>query len=183
MRAVGLYVCPYEVTTSQTADLLTLDHQGIVGDRHYGYTKSAGVREKPIQKGTTVRNNRQFSAVSVEELRVISDLMGYEVTPEAIGANILFEGCPDLTMIERQSLIMFEGGVILAVYCDNIPCAIAGGAVQAEHPEAPDTLAADFVKTSLGRRGIVGWVEAVGVIGIGETATIIPPKSPVPARI
>ncbi len=175
VRVAGLFVGQFDQVRSVSADRLEFDYDGIVGDRHYGPTKKVSVRDKPLQKvegGPRMRNNRQYSALSQEELGEISRILGYTVTPEAIGANIVFTGCPQLTLVEWQSVIFFESGVALRVHRDNWPCRIAGGSVQADYPDELDRLDVKFVAAANGRRGIVGWVEHPGFVHIDEVARI-----------
>jgi hypothetical protein len=66
---------------------------GFVGDKHYGPTKSAGSSQKPYPKGTEVRNTRQVSIVSAEELAEIAAAMDLpSVKADWVGANMSI--CP-----------------------------------------------------------------------------------------
>jgi len=49
---------------------------GIPGDRHYGHTRPSGGREKKeYPRNTPIHNNRQWSAVSAEEIGEIAEKM------------------------------------------------------------------------------------------------------------
>ncbi len=177
LRVEGVYLCPPKPAVhSVRVDELTCVVEGLVGDRHFGISKEAGVRERGHQKGEVIRNNRQFSAISVEELRRITELMELDdVRPEMIGANIIFSGMQDFTFLPAMTKLWFEGGPVLVVYGENMPCKAAGDEIQRSYPDILG-LSAKFVKTAIGQRGIVGWVEKPGTILKGQVVQAIPPK-------
>jgi MOSC domain-containing protein YiiM len=134
---------------------------GIPGDRHSGFHKSAGVREQQFyKKGTPVANHRQWSAVSQEELEVIAKAMEVKaVRPEHLGANFVFEGIPDFTLLPPLTRIRIGKEpyvATLVVYEENAPC---------KHPQEAmerggiNVKGEPFVKAAKHRRGLVGWVE------------------------
>ena len=51
---------------------LEFDLEGIMGDKHRGFTKDSDVRDKPLPKKVLVQNWRQWSGVSQEELAVVA---------------------------------------------------------------------------------------------------------------
>ncbi len=67
---------------------------GIEGDCHGGLTRKSDSRMlKQFKRGTEVRNTRQVSILSVEELADIAQAMGIpEVKPEWVGANLVTRG-------------------------------------------------------------------------------------------
>ena len=71
-------------------EFLDLDFQGAIGDRHYGATMTAGVREKKLfAKGTEVANLRQISIVDRGELAQVAAALGIEaIDPGVIADNI-----------------------------------------------------------------------------------------------
>lgn len=143
---------------------LQCTYEGIVGDRHYGIDKAAGVRETPFSKGEMIRNDRHFSAVSLEELEEVAELMGIPVLlAEYLSPNILFKGYPNLSQLPPLSVIAFEGGAALRVLWENTPCSKPGKVIADHYPERAGISAA-FVKLAIGKRGIVGWVHREGTI-------------------
>ena len=56
--------------SKESHDSITAELDGFVGDRHKSYTREAWAGDKQ-EKGTIRRNERQWSAVSVEELAEI----------------------------------------------------------------------------------------------------------------
>ena len=80
---------------------LELLFSGIKGDFHGGLTRKSDVRTiKQYPRDTDIRNVRQLTIVSEEELAEIADLMGIpEMKAEWLGANVVTAGIPDLTML------------------------------------------------------------------------------------
>ena len=93
-----VFVGPHEITHSEKRETIQCTLDGVVGDRHYGRTKSAGVREQYVSRGTEILNLRQISIVSQEELACIARTLGVpEITGQDLGANIVLEGIEHLT--------------------------------------------------------------------------------------
>jgi len=142
--------------------------EGFEGDRHAGLTMSSSSRTSYYPRGTKIRNSRQVSIVSAEELAEVAAAMGIpQLLPEWLGANLLLSGIPALSFLPPGSRLIFAGGVVLAVEGENRPCTIAGATIQAQFPDVPDLTTA-FPKAGLNKRGLVGWVEHPGVIVAGE---------------
>ncbi len=151
-------------------DTLDITFDGIVGDHHAGATRKSGGREPWYPRGTVIRNERQLSLVSVEELGTIAQSMGVDhVKPEWLGANLVISGVPDLTMLPPRTLLIFGGGVTLKIDGQNAPCKLAGRAVARGLGRADvDDTALAFVKAAKRLRGLVAWVEKPGTITTGE---------------
>ncbi len=66
---------------------------GIVGDRHRGFSRESWAGDKET-KGTVRRNERQWSAVSREEVASISNSLGLAESMDVadLGANLCLEG-------------------------------------------------------------------------------------------
>ena len=162
---------------SRDVEALELTYGGVKGDRHEGMTRKSNSREPWYPRGTEMRNEQQVSIVSVEELAEIAAGMGLEAIDAGwIGANLVFQGIPNLTFLPSRTLLMFEGGVTLRVDGHRGPCRISGGSiaqnigVEAENHK-DSQLAFDFVKCAHMKRGLVTWVEREGVIKPGEEFT------------
>ena len=163
---------PGEGAASELVEQVEVQWDGFVGDKHFGATKKAGSSQKPYPKGTQVRNTRQVSVVSVEELALIAQALGVpEVKPEWVGANMLVSGIGDVTKLPPGSRLHFESGVGLVVEGENMPCTTAGAVVQENYPEM-ESITSDFPKQALGKRGLVAWVERPGTIRQGEAVTL-----------
>ena len=154
---------------------LRLLFSGIEGDCHGGLTRMSDSRMlKQFKRGTEVKNARQVSILSVEELRAIAEGMGIPVVrPEWVGANLVTSGIPDLTLLPPSARLQFPSGATIAIDIENLPCRYPAAIIEGHHPEA----AVGFVTAARQKRGLVGWVEAEGVIRTGDAITIwIPPQ-------
>ena len=126
---------------------------------------------------TVIRNTRQFSLLSIEELAEIAQAMQLpEVLPEWLGANVAMQGIPNLTMLPPSTRIFFPGDAVLVVDAENMPCTGPGEVIQRHYPDVPK-LVQLFSKAALHKRGVVGWVEREGSIAEGDTFwLLLPPK-------
>ncbi|HMD90903.1 MAG TPA: hypothetical protein VKF38_17235, partial [Anaerolineaceae bacterium] len=94
------------VTTAQPQ--VTVTFAGLEGDRHAGLIWNSDSRTPYYPRGTKIRNVRQVSLISVEELSEITRRMDLPaLKPEWLGANLLIEGIPDLTMIPPSTRMYF----------------------------------------------------------------------------
>ena len=97
-------------------EAIEVNFEGIVGDHHAGPSRKAysGEREP---KGTVLRNDRQWSAVSDEELAEMSERLDLD-TPLAahtLGANLCIRGVPELSRLPRGTRLKFPSGAALIV--------------------------------------------------------------------
>jgi MOSC domain-containing protein YiiM len=148
---------------------------GIVGDRHRSYTRKAWPGDKQPQ-GTIRRNERQWSAVSVEELVDIQNEMDLvePLTAENLGANLCIEGIAELSRLPKGTILKFPSGAELIVEEFNPPCLDMGeklAAMHKTHSGAPLSTTA-FSKVAKLSRGVVGSVEVAGVIKAGDDIAI-----------
>lgn len=152
---------------------LEMGYDGIGGDFHAGLTRKSGSREPWYTRGTEMRNERQLSIVASDELAVAAAGMGIDrIEPGWIGANLVIDGIPLLSMLPPRTQLFFEGGVTLRIDGDNGPCRHAGAAIAKNFPDMDETtVALSFVKAAKRRRGVVAWVEKPGVIRQGEKVT------------
>ena len=163
---------PDSYLPAKAVEQVEVTWEGLVGDKHAGLTMQANNYQKPYPKGAEIRNVRQISLVSREELeQIAAGLDVPELQAAWVGANMLVSGIPDLTQLPSGSRFYFEGGVGLVVEGENLPCSTAGGAVQEQYPER-EGLASQFPKKAIGKRGLVGWVEKPGSIRVGETVQV-----------
>lgn len=171
-RLVATYAAFGRDFVSEAVPELSLTFEGIPGDVHSGLTRKTGGREPWYPRGTVIRNERQLSILSVEELSEIGERLGLEpFRPEWIGANLVLEGVPQLTQLPPRTQLMFASGATIRIDGDNSPCRHAGRAIVRHVPDRPD-LEFGFVKAAKNRRGLVGWVEREGVIRPGDAVTI-----------
>lgn len=177
-KVAGAYVAPFDHFQTRAVDGLELSFEGIAGDYHAGYTRRSGGREPWYPRGTEMRNERQLSIVAPDELALIAGRMELaEVKPEWIGANLLIEGVPQLSMLPAGTMLFFKGGVTLKVDGQNVPCRIAGRSI-AENARVADHEAGSllFPKVARRLRGVVAWVEKPGRIEAGEDVSVRVPE-------
>ncbi|MGE3871604.1 MAG: MOSC domain-containing protein [Parvibaculaceae bacterium] len=154
---------------------LTLRFDGIDGDCHGGLTRKADVRTiKQYPRDTPIRNVRQLTLLSVEELAQIAAIMAIpDVRPEWVGANVVTSGIPDLTLLPPSSRMQFPSGATIVVDMENEPCRYPAEIIEKHNPDQK----VGFVKAAKHKRGITAWVEREGDVSSGDEITIwIPPQ-------
>ena len=154
---------------STQVDALTLDLEGIVGNRHRGWTRGADARVPYLPRGTMIRNERQLSIVSAEDLAVIAARLDIpHLDPRWIGANIVVTGFSNFSYLPRGTHLMLPGKAILILTDQNAPCTLAGEAV-AKHVLGRPEIKMQFPALAQGLRGVVATVEHPGNIAAGMT--------------
>ncbi len=177
-RVAGVYVAPGNDFQTVAVPSIELGFDGIQGDHHAGQTRRSGGREPWYPRGTEMRNERQLSIVAPDELATVAGRMDLaEIKPEWIGANLVLEGIPRLSMLPAGTMLFFAKGVTLKVDAQNGPCRIAGRAI-AENSGMVDIEAGSllFPKMAKRLRGVVGWVEKPGSIEQGEAVSVRIPE-------
>lgn len=171
-----LYVPHGSEITAVRQDAIEVTLEGVVGDRHAGLTMESGSRYPQYPRGTVIRNTRQLSLVSVEELAEVAQALGVpKVTAESLGANLLLSGIPRLTLLPPGTRLHFPGDVALVIEGENLPCTVAGSGVQREYPDA-ERLTTRFPDAAMGKRGVVAWVERAGRIAAGDSVRVEVPQ-------
>jgi hypothetical protein len=149
--------------------------EGFEGDRHAGLTRPADVRVKWFPKGTPIRNTRQVSLVSSEELALVAATLEVpRVLAAWLGANLELAGIPRLTELPPGTRLFFPEDATLVVEGENEPCTGPGKVIEAHHPDRAK-LASRFVKAAWKKRGLVGWVERPGLIRPGDAVKVMLP--------
>ena len=151
---------------------ILLSFEGIVGDVHAGFTHGADSRTPWYPRGTLIRNDRQISIVSAEELSLIAkDLHVPEVKPEWLGANLLLSGIPNLSLLSGDTRLVFSSGAVLSHLRENNPCSGPGKLISAAYNQ-PD-LVSQFPKAAMHLRGLVATVELPGIISKGDEVQVV----------
>ena len=162
-------------------EVIELEFDGIVNDSHRGYTREAWTGDKQ-KKGTIRRNERQWSAVSVEEINEIESAMNLEnaIDASTLGANLCLSGIANMSALPKGSLLKFSSGVTLLVEEYNPPCLEMGKKLAELHSDRFNQPIANttFSKAAKLKRGIVGVIEAIGKIHKGDEVTIIVYQTP-----
>ena len=147
-------------------DDMPLTFAGMAGEVHAGLTRAACSRvAMQYPRGTEIRNVRQLSLVSAEEMGAIAAALGLEaLEPEWLGASLVLEGLPDFTHLPPGSRLQGEGGATLTVDMENQPCNIVSRAIEDARPGHGQA----FKRAAMGKRGLTAWVEREGVLRLGE---------------
>ncbi len=150
--------------------------EGFAGENHSGLNRDSCVRVKELYaEGTRIRNTRQISIVSDEELTLIAQGMEIDhIEPEWLGANLLLGGIPHFTLLPPSSRLLFSSGACLVVDMENQPCAYPAKEIQKVYPGKGRL----FIKNARQRRGITAWVEKEGMIADGDSIRVFVPKQP-----
>lgn len=177
-RVAGLYAALKGGFETEAVDELALGFDGIADDFHAGPTRRSGSREPWYPRGTEMRNERQLSIVAPDEMAVVAERMGLAaLQPEWIGANLLIDGLPSLSMLPAGTLLFFKGGVTVKVDGQNHPCRYAGESIARNAGMADQTAGALlFPKSAKRLRGLVGWVEKPGRVAVGEEISVRVPE-------
>jgi MOSC domain-containing protein YiiM len=148
---------------------------GIVGDAHRSYIRKAWAGDKQAE-GTVRRNERQWSAVSLEELAEMQDAMGLieRPTPTELGANLCLSGIRELSRLPKGTVLRFPSGAELIVEEYNPPCHDMGKKLAAIHQtrSGKPLSSTAFSKAAKLSRGLVGVVEVPGAIKAGDEVEI-----------
>ena len=171
----SLHISNNSDISNESTETIQVEFDGIVEDKHRSYMRGAYEGES-VPEGTVRRNDRQWSAVSLEELTKIQESMELETTLTAttLTANLCFKGIPNFSQLPKGSQLCFPSGAILMVEDYNPPCSYMSEKIASTHTttsgQNPKRLA--FVKAAKRLRGLVGVVDVVGVINAGDEVTV-----------
>ena len=174
-EAILINTTPDVDLSSSRIPSVNITYAGFDGESHSGLVRASCVRVRgQYAEGTEIRNTRQISIVSVEELAMIADAMGIDsLEPEWVGANLLVSGIPEFSKIPPSTRMIFASGASLVVDLENSPCKYPGEIIERHHPGKGEL----FPKAAYGRRGVTAWVEREGHITTGEAIKVhIPPQ-------
>lgn len=164
---------------SQAAEEVAMTFEGIEGESHSGLVRLSCARVTgQYPKGTPIRNSRRISIVSTEEMAAVAAAMDLPaIRPEWLGANLVVEGLPKLTLVPPSARLVFAGGAALVVDMENAPCQFPAREIEREHPGR----GAAFRGAAGNRRGVTAWVEREGLVALGEAFRLhVPPQRPYP---
>lgn len=149
---------------------LDVSFAGPAGESRGGVTRPSCSRVlSQYPRNTEIRNTRQLSVVSAEELAEIAEKIGVErLDPAWIGATVVIEGIPDFTHIPPSSRLQSESGATLTVDMENRPCMLPAPVIEAAAPGCGKA----FKSAASGKRGVTAWVEREGVLRVGDRVTL-----------
>jgi len=156
--------------TSTALQEAELTFAGFDDETHGGLTRPSCSRVvSQYPRGTQIRNVRQLSVVSAEELQEIAADCGIaSLDPALIGASMMVSGIPDFTHLPPSSRLQFGDGSTIVIDMQNRPCHLPAKPINAAHPGAGET----FKTAAQGKRGVTAWVEREGRVAVGNTVKL-----------
>jgi MOSC domain-containing protein YiiM len=154
---------------------IQIELDGVVGDRHRSFERTTWEGDKQPE-GITRRNERQWSAVSVEELAIIEEAMDLNkpLTATQLGANLCLEGVDQLSRLPKGTLFKFPSGAELMVEEYNPPCHDMGKKLASIYTSrsGEELSSTAFSKAAKLTRGVVGVVEVAGTVNAGDEVMV-----------
>jgi hypothetical protein len=162
-------------------ETLHLTFAGPEGEAHGGLTRPSCSRVTgQYPRGTIIRNTRQLSVLSAEDIAAIAADMGLAaLDPALLGATLVIAGIPDFTHLPPSSRLQADGGATIVVDMENRPCQLPAKPIEATYPGHGKR----FKAAAAGRRGITAWVEREGVLALGARITLHIPDQPAWAHL
>lgn len=151
-------------------DKMALTFAGLADEVHAGLTRPSCSRVvSQYPRDTEIRNVRQLSIVSAEELAEIATALDLDqIDPSWLGASVVISGLPDFSHIPPSSRLQFAGGTTLTVDMQNRPCQFPAKTIEQARPGH----GIRFKTVAKGKRGVTAWVEREGSLQIGEAVTL-----------
>ena len=145
---------------------MELTFAGLQGEHHAGLTRPSCSRvTAQYPKGTEIRNTRQMTVLSAEEMAKIAETLGLEMLdPAWLGASLVLEGIPDFSHVPPSARLQGESGATLVVDMQNRPCQYPARTIEAARPGHGKA----FKAAAKGLRGVTAWVEREGSLSLGE---------------
>ncbi|WP_172292479.1 MOSC domain-containing protein [Pseudoruegeria sp. HB172150] len=155
--------------------MATLD--GFEGEAHGGATRPCCSRFSMLHpRDTPIRNARQLSILSAEELAGIAAEIGLDsLDPVLLGASMVVEGIPDFSHIPPSSRLQLPSGATLTVDLENGPCIFPAQEIEKVHPGHGK----GFKPAAENRRGLTAWVEREGMVKVGDEVALFIPTQPI----
>lgn len=162
---------------AEALEVADLTWDGIAGECHGGLTRASCSRvTSQYKRGTDIRNVRQVSILSVEEIAEIAEKVGLDaLDPALLGASMVIEGIPNLTHLPPSSRLQMASGAVLVVDMENRPCVYPAREIESDHAGHGKA----FKTAAKGRRGVTAWVERPGALALGDEVVLHIPDQPV----
>jgi hypothetical protein len=181
-KIVSLQMGENDDLSKQNRDSLFAEIGGFAGDSHQGDSREAYDGDWEPE-GTIRRNERQWSAVSVEELAHITERLGLTepLRPSTVGANLCVEGIPEFSLLPKGTKLVFPSGAVLLIEEYNPPCSDMGKQVLAKYSSSTGALENNqsWLRPASGRRGVVGVIDVPGEIRTGDEVEVRVYEEPV----
>jgi hypothetical protein len=124
-----------EIVTEALSEM-PLTWAGFAPDCHSGETRPSCSRViTQYKRNTEIRNARQMSVVSAQELAEIARLLNLpHIDPRWMGASIVVDGIPDFSHVPPSSRLQAPDGTTLTIDMLNQPCQFPAKTIDADHP-------------------------------------------------
>jgi hypothetical protein len=163
-------VTPDAGLRSAAVSELVLSYAGAAGEAHSGVTRPSCVRVKTQwPEGTEIRNVRQLSVMSQEEIDQIAAICGLDyLDPALLGCTLVVKGISDLSHVPPSSRLQSPNLTTIVVDMQNRPCNLPAREIEIDHP----THGKPFKAAAKGKRGVTAWVEHEGTFRVGDKLTL-----------
>lgn len=177
VRYLGRVADRSDTLRAEALEAAELTWDGIAGACHAGLTRPSCSRVTTLYtRGTEIRNVRQVSILSREELARLAAKIGVAVLdPALLGASMVIEGIPDLTHLPPSSRLQLASGAVLVVDMENRPCTLPAREIERDHAGHGKA----FKRAAAGLRGVTAWVERPGPVALGDAVVLHIPDQPV----
>ncbi|MCO4846853.1 MAG: MOSC domain-containing protein [Yoonia sp.] len=163
-------VAPEAGLRSAPAPALVMTYGGPEGEAHSGLTRASCVRVRaqwPV--GTEIRNVRQLSVMSQEEIDQIAADCGLStLDPALLGCSLVVKGISDFSHVPPSSRLQSKDGTTIVIDMQNRPCNLPAREIEADHPGHGKP----FKEAAKGKRGVTAWVEREGTFRVGDAVTL-----------
>lgn len=181
-RVVSVHLGNNEDLSKEQQESLIAEIGGFAGDKHQGPVRKTWQGEWEPE-GTLRRNERQWSAVSVEELAHISERLDLTepLSAAALGANLCIGGIAEFSHLPKGTKLLFPSGTVLLVEEYNPPCVDMGAQIAATYSirSGEPLNEQSWLRPASGRRGLVGVVDVPGEIRTGDKVEVRVYETPV----
>ncbi len=149
---------------------------GFEGESHSGLTRPSCARVADLYpRNTEIKNTRQITILSAEQLGMIAEKMNIAVLdPCLIGASLVLEGIPDFSHIPPGARLQAENGTTLTIDLENRPCHLPALVINQDLPNK----GAAFKLAAKNLRGVSAWVERSGTLALGDEIALFVPTQP-----
>lgn len=161
---------------SSPRELADLSWNGLDEDSHAGVNRPSCGRVAAMHaRGTEIRNTRQLSLISAEDLaEIAAELQIADFDPAWIGASLVLRGIPDFSRIPPSARLQAPSGATLVIDMENRPCNLPVKVIEAAAPGKGK----GFRAAAWAKRGVTAWVERPGEIALGDPLQLFVPDQP-----
>lgn len=181
-KIVSVHLGNNDDLSKQQRASLSAEIGGFAGDKHQGHSRETWQGEWEPE-GTTRRNERHWSGVSVEELAHITQRLELTepLSPTTLGANICVAGIAEFSHLPKGTKLLFPSGAVLLVEEYNPPCADMGARIAATYSSrsSKPLNGQSWLRPAAGRRGVVGVIDVPGEIHVGDEVEVRIYETPV----